>query len=73
MAANAQAISLLTTFQATEAQQWRARIDRENAEWKAGIEDTIRLVSQGITDLGEKIDRLIQALTSIRPNGKGGA
>ena len=52
-----------------ERREWRERLDRENREWKTGIEDTISLVSQGITELGEKIDRLITAITGIQSNG----
>ncbi|MDJ0703204.1 MAG: hypothetical protein QNJ46_07990 [Leptolyngbyaceae cyanobacterium MO_188.B28] len=51
---NAETMRQMLQWQQNEAQQWRA-----------GIDDTIRLTAQGIAEIGEKIDRLIEALTGI--------
>ena len=45
--ANTEAIAEMRRFQEAEAQQWRA-----------GIEDTMQLITRGQHELGEKIDGL---------------
>ena len=45
-----------------EMQRWQ---QTEAREWRAGIDDAIALASQGITEIGEKIDRLIEAITGV--------
>ena len=53
------------------------RLERDHQAWRSGFDDTINLVSQGITQLGDKIDalgdkieRLVQAVTGYQGNGR---
>ena len=53
------------------------QLERDRQDWRSGIDDTINLVSQGITQLGNKIDalgdkieRLIQVVTGYQGNGQ---
>ena len=53
------------------------QLEQDRQAWRSGFEDTINLVSQGITQLGDKIDalgdkieRLVQAVTGYQGNGR---
>ena len=60
------------------------RLEQDRQAWRSGFDDTINLVSQGITQLGNKIDalgdkidtlgnkieRLIQAVIGYQGNGQ---